>query len=301
MKKIISIVFAAIMLLGSVACVKFSCTKPNEQTPESQITTNQPSNQPSIVPAEDPSDLQPEADPTEPVIVETEKPSYQTEAPVIATEEPAETETPVTTNPVVPAQTSDMYQGFTENDFKALGVTPIVSGNKANCAKFGQWAYGKVYNVISNKEETVAWRMIDITTDCQNEINTYNASHIYQLEPLSDEDLCYYMATYQVYFPENFPQRSWGISYPYMKFSTVSTSLEGDTVPIEYGDGKQISAWCVCVDLEVDREGVVAPGIYTGKCVYYMPKVEPAYLFEAIYSLNEEGTELAHVYCDNVR
>lgn len=78
-------------------------------------------------------------------------------------------------------------------------------------AALGQWIKSTRYSATSSKYETIYWRVIGITYDCQEDIDRYNSeNHIYVFNPLENEDLRYCMVMYEVCFPEDFPAQDWG-------------------------------------------------------------------------------------------
>ena len=79
-------------------------------------------------------------------------------------------------------------------------------------AKLGDWVETKRYSAEDSQYHTVYYRITDIVRGAQDEVDAYNASDSFvKLENLDNDDLEYCMLTYEVYFPEDFPQADYGI------------------------------------------------------------------------------------------
>lgn len=184
-----------------------------------------------------------------------------------------------TSEPVAPSNGSvDLSNAVTETD----ALAP---------AALGQWIKSGKYSTASGQDETVYWRIVEVTTDCQADIDRYNGEdHLYIFEPLEQEELAYHIAIYEVYFPEDFPAAEWGISSPYISISAKNPNGGG----IEY---KGFSYIGLGSSYNIAEDQDIFPGdVYTGKALFAMIDDDVEYVFEYYYDSNDEEIGLIHDY-----
>lgn len=169
--------------------------------------------------------------------------------------------------------------------------------NITNPAKINQWVKTQRYNSVSNNYETIYWRITDITIDCQEVIDKYNSEdHIYKITPIEKDGLCYYLATYEVYYPVEYTVRELGITNKTLNISVKNPNSGG----FEY-DGIVYVGLGSCLDLNSNIDETLMPGnIYTGKILYTMLKDEPEYVFSYCYSKDNQDA-LTYTYISNER
>lgn len=163
-------------------------------------------------------------------------------------------------------------------------------------APLGAWIKSARYSPVSGEYETVYWRIIGTTFDCQDELDRYNSEeHIYIFEDPEQEDIDWCMVTYEVFFPKEFSAQEWGISSPELSLSAVNPTGGG----IEY---KGI-AWVglgSCTDI-TEKTDVFPGDTWTGKALYPMIHADGIeYVFE--YGYSEPGSEdngLAYAYSES--
>lgn len=150
-------------------------------------------------------------------------------------------------------------------------------------AALGQWIQSTAHSYDSEQEETVYWRIVDITSDCQEDIDRYNGeSHFYVFDPLEDEDLAYRIATYEVYYPEDFPAGDKRIYSPDISLYAQNPKGGG----INY---KGVSYIGLGSCYEVAEKQEIFPGdVYVGKVLYVMINDDVEYVFRYRHK-NDEG------------
>lgn len=218
---------------------------------------------------------------------EVPTPPVETEAPLpadtpteeLAAEDPTEgspAETPVLIQP------SDGNIDLTNAAVETSATEP---------AALGQWVKSTRYSAVSRQYETIYWRIIDVTFDCQQDIDRYNAEgHIYSFPELEDETLAYCMATYEVYFPEDFTAPDWGLTSSDLNFSARNPFGGG----IDY---KGVSYIGLGNTRDVSEEQTIMPGeVYTGKAVYIMVNDDVDYVFEYGYYENSIDDGMMYNY-----
>lgn len=194
-------------------------------------------------------------------------------------EEPGEEAEEETSEPVAPSNGSvDLSNVATETE----ALAP---------AALGQWIQSTTYSATSGLYETMYWRIVEVTTDCQEDIDRYNEEdHLYVFEPLEQEELAYHMAIYEVYFPEDFPAAEWGISSPYISISANNPNGGG----IEYRGFAYIGLGS---SYNIAEEQDIFPGdVYTGKALFAMIDDDVEYVFEYYHNTNDEEDGLIHDY-----
>ena len=176
-------------------------------------------------------------------------------------------------------------------DPENIDITNAVETTSAQePAKLGEWIKSTRYSAASQEYETIYWRVIGTTYDCQEDIDRYNGeNHLYEFTKLENEDLAYCKVTYQVYFPAEFSAKEWGISSANLSLYAENPNGGG----IEW-KGMAYIGLGSCHDITVDQE--IMPGdVFTGEAIYVMindPSVE--YVFE--YSHNALGADGEMLY-----
>lgn len=198
--------------------------------------------------------------------VSSEPESKESESP--ATAEP--TETPSDTEK--PATSVDVSDAITET-------------SPEKPAALGQWVKSAKYSPFSKKYETVYWRVIGTTFDCQADIDRYNAEgNLMQIDELESEVLSYCKVSYEVYFPETFSMAEYGVTSPDLSLSVQSPDGGG----IEY-DGVSYIGLSMTHDISVEQE-IHHGDVFKGEAIYAMiddPSV--SYVFK--YGHTPEGQE----------
>lgn len=156
-------------------------------------------------------------------------------------------------------------------------------------AAFGQWIKSTRYSATSHQYETVYWRAIGITDDCQGDIDRYNnENHLYTFEQLENDDLKYLIVMYEVYYPEEFPAEDWGITSADISLSIKNPEGGGFTYK-----GVTYIGLSSAYDISLDQE--IHPGdVFSGKALFVMVNDDVDYLFE--YSHNNENDEFVYDY-----
>ena len=151
-------------------------------------------------------------------------------------------------------------------------------------AALGQWIQSTAHSYDSDQEETVYWRIVDITSDCQEDIDRYHGekNHFYVFDPLEDEDLAYRIATYEVYYPEDFPAGDRGIFSPDITLHARNPKGGG----IKYKGVSYIGLGS-CYEI-AEKQEIFAGDVYVGKVLYVMINDDVEYVF-AYSHKNVEG------------
>ena len=151
-------------------------------------------------------------------------------------------------------------------------------------AALGQWIQSTAHSYDSEQEETIYWRIVDITSDCQEDIDRYHGekNHFYVFEPLENEDFAYRIATYEVYYPEDFPAGDKKIFSPYITLHARSPKGGG----IKYKGVAYIGLGS-CYEI-AEKQEVFAGDVYVGKVLYVMINDDVEYVFSYSHK-NDEG------------
>lgn len=150
-------------------------------------------------------------------------------------------------------------------------------------AEVGQWIESTTYSATTHQYETIYWRVVEVTSDCQADIDRYNGEdHIYTFEPLENEDLAYRIVIYEVYFPEDYPAQEWGISSPELSLWPKNPNGGGITY-------KGVTYIGLGGSYEVAEDQEIFPGdVYTGKALYVMIDDDVDYVFEYSHNNNSD-------------
>lgn len=143
-------------------------------------------------------------------------------------------------------------------------------------AALGQWIQSTAYSAVSQQYETIYWRIVEITSDCQADIDRYHGekNHFYVFDPLENEDFAYRIATYEVYYPEDFHASSWGIGSPHISLYAKNPNGGG----IKHKGVSYIGLGS-CYEI-AEKQEVFAGDVYVGKVLYVMIDDEVEYVFE---------------------
>lgn len=151
-----------------------------------------------------------------------------------------------------------------------------VDGTLNNPAKLNEWIKIKMYNPVSDNDDECYVRITGVVSGAavDQAIAEYEVSHTYlTINELEYDDLEYMYYTYDVYFPNEWEARDYGISSPDADSSITNT--EGSSRIGNYILG---SAWEITPD-EDDQE-VHPGGMYHGKKLYAMVKGNTSYYVE---------------------
>lgn len=197
----------------------------------------------------------------EPVLGETETTSEA--APEEAEKAVKATETPKT-NEQVQAKDDEIPDAVYPTDIN-------------NPAQLGQWVKSSRYNVVTEKDETIYCRIVNITTDYKEDIDRYNqTSSFLKFEALDDDNLTYVIATYEIYFPKTFSEGEYGISsYDLRDLNAVNPEGGGFQK-----DGQVYVGLGNTYDLKLKPDTTLHAGdTYTGKAAFTMVDGETGYIF----------------------
>ena len=285
MKKYLSLALVLVCLLSLVGCGSGgkSVTGNKEITiGDTTITiskgdsdTAEPENKPEEKPIETP-EVKPD---------ETEKPVETPEVKTDETEKPVETptENPVETpteNPV--ENTADKPEETTDVGGIDIGTTTKPSdgaithteSSLESPAKLGDWHRTTRYSPTSGDYEECYYRVIEIQRGdtAAKFVDDYNNSDKYSyFEKIEDDDLEYCVIKYEMYFPEDFPAESWGISTADIDFDIKPVDSEYSSFVV---DGvSYIGLGYVYDASEYIDNGELMPGdTWTGYGVFGMHK-----------------------------
>lgn len=162
-------------------------------------------------------------------------------------------------------------------------------------AKLGDWVETKRYSAEDSQYHTVYYRITDIVRGAQDEVDAYNASDSFvKLENLDNDDLEYCMLTYEVYFPEDFPQADYGITSVDMDFGIENPDGGG----IEKDGVAYIglsSVWDISEAPEIN-EFYAGDTFTEGKAIFAMVKDVSGYVVESSYP--DENDEMVYSYVE---
>lgn len=208
--------------------------------------------------------------PTTPVTVEKEHETISETTEKVPETVPEETEeTPETTEA---PKTNEPVQSEDNEIPDAVYPTDI-----NNPAKLGQWVKSSRYNVVTEKDETIYCRIVQVTTDYKEDIDNYNqTSSFLKFEALEDDNLTYVVATYEVYFPKTYSEGEYGISsYDLRDLSAVNPEGGGFQK-----DGQVYVGLGNTYDLKLKPDTTLHAGdTYTGKAAFTMVDGETGYVF----------------------
>lgn len=266
MKKLFAIVLALLMMVMLVACEFGS----QNEAGEGAQTTGQVETTEGTVPDE-----------------ETTEPTEESSE---ATEEPTEESTKATEDTTEEA--SEATEGATVDPDDVDISNAVESTSAEEPAKLGQWIKSTRYSAASGEYETIYWRVIGTTFDCQEDIDRYNSEdHLVEFTELENDDLSYCKVSYQVYFPENFSAHEWGISSSDLSLRAVSLDRGG----FEW-KGVTYLGLGSCQDITEEQE--VMPGdVVNCESIFVMindPSIE--FMFEYVHNTLGAGDDIARDY-----
>ena len=252
MKKCIALIFACLLLIPAIACIK-----PKQ-----------------------------EAEP-EPVL--TPIPALPTTAPTpyeeILYEDYADEEVTIIINPVLD---SDLEEPATtpNTDVSEDVLDATESITPAEHALRTYWVKAKKYNEVTKKNETIYWRVFAITClDIEQDIKHYNDTHKEKLPLIKSNDIRYWIAYYEVFFPKEYkePEDGQGI-----RDGSIRLEVKDENGKDIVYQGLTFKAH----EIETDMTYVVHSGsCYRGAIVYPM-YIGRHYLFEYSYRTDNSRKEL---------
>lgn len=203
-----------------------------------------------------------------------------------AAEEPTEESTETT------EKASEATEGYTVDPDDVDISNAVESTSAEEPAKLGQWIKSTRYSAASGEYETIYWRVIGTTFDCQEDIDRYNSEdHLVEFTELENDDLSYCKVSYQVYFPEDFSAKEWGISSAELSLRAQSPDGGG----IEW-NGMSYIGLGSCQDISVEQE--IMPGdVFNGEAIFVMiddPSI--VYVFEYYHNTLGAGDEIIYDY-----
>lgn len=272
-KKILSILLIVTLVLCMTACSNKSSDNDDTTATTESVTEEPTTEQPTETTSEEPQ----------------ETTSSATEEP---TEEPSEESTEETQEATSNTEESTSEQAdivIPEVDVSTIASSAVEGTTAEAPAEVGTWIKSTRYCPTSSSYETVYWRIVGTTFDCQEDIDRYNSEdHLIGFEELENELFSYCKVVYQVYFPEEFTAYDWGISAT--ELSVRALNPEGGGIKYQ---GISYIGLGTCYDISVDQE--IMPGdVFTGEAIFIMidaPEIE--YIFEyAHQELGKDGEML---------
>jgi DNA-binding LytR/AlgR family response regulator len=206
----------------------------------------------------------------------------------------AATTTAITTTTTTEKATEAVTTAHEAENGGASSITPgdikPVEASKENPAKVGEWVETKRYNTLVKEDRTIYFRITDILygESAQTEIDAYNENSRRQYTELDDPDLGYYVIVYDVYFPEDYPAETYGITSTDITFYAKNPDGGGIKFNgrsyIGLGSSNNISE---SLDINVLYPG----GTWTGKSLFTMVKNFSDYEIECYYF--EDSTQIS--------
>ena len=285
MKKLVSILLVIAMLATLfVACSDDKKEKETEAKGSDVATTEQK----TTVAGTEEATVEP-VPATVPATTEKEEPTTIAETEPV-TEAPTEATTEESTEEATVSQPEpfDGNLDVSEDDVATAGDYTDIK----NPAKLGQWV--KAYYVNGDTEHgTYYWRIVDVTNDCEKDIEEWNAAgHIRQFTKIEQDAFEYKKVTVQYYFPKDYKCGEYGISTSTKVQPSAKNpdgggfTLDGVTY-IGLGQGYSIHDTSVRYN-----PGESCLGVY----IYAMLKDFDGYVFDMSFS-NADG-EYVHCYSD---
>lgn len=191
-------------------------------------------------------------------------------------------------------ETEEAEEETTQEAVPAGDIKPVETTIDSP-AKLGDWVETKRYSAEDSQYHTVYYRITDIVRGAQDEVDAYNASDSFvKLENLDNDDLEYCMLTYEVYFPEDFPQADYGITSVDMDFGIENPDGGG----IEKDGVAYIglsSVWDISEAPEIN-EFYAGDTFTEGKAIFAMVKDVSGYVVESSYP--DENDEMVYSYVE---
>ena len=181
---------------------------------------------------------------------------------------------------------------------KIVKITPAdikpVEGTKENPAALGDWIQICRYNTFSKDDQPVFIRLDGIVRgdEAQAIVDAYNENTRRPIKDLEDPDLEYCILNYTVYFPEEFPAESYGITSTSIRFSAGNPN--GGGIP---SNGRSYIGIGLCDDISPNISiNTLFPGDgWAGIAVFTMVKDYDGFVFETYYNTNG-GEGLSYTY-----
>lgn len=191
-------------------------------------------------------------------------------------------------------ETEEAEEETTQEAVPAGDIKPVETTIDSP-AKLGDWVETKRYSAEDSQYHTVYYRITDIVRGAQDEVDAYNASDSFvKLENLDNDELEYCMLTYEVYFPEDFPQADYGITSVDMDFGIENPDGGG----IEKDGVAYIglsSVWDISEAPEIN-EFYAGDTFTEGKAIFAMVKDVSGYVVESSYP--DENDEMVYTYVE---
>lgn len=191
-------------------------------------------------------------------------------------------------------ETEEAEEETTQEAVPAGDIKPVETTIDSP-AKLGDWVETKRYSAEDSQYHTVYYRITDIVRGAQDEVDAYNASDSFvKLENLDNDELEYCMLTYEVYFPEDFPQADYGITSVDMDFGIENPDGGG----IEKDGVAYIglsSVWDISEAPEIN-EFYAGDTFTEGKAIFAMVKDVSGYVVESSYP--DENDEMVYSYVE---
>lgn len=167
-----------------------------------------------------------------------------------------------------------------------------------NPAELGQWVESSVYSVPDKLDHKVYLRVTDIVrgSEAQAIVDEYNSNeeNLKEFDAISDDKVEFCVMSYEIYFPEDFPESS--------GTSDISFSIKGtdDLGGIEGTDGKYYTGLSNVYDITPEVDMTIKPNsTVQGKAVFYMLKGVSDYVIQNIY--NSEKIDIDNIKTSYIR
>lgn len=180
----------------------------------------------------------------------------------------------------------------TPDEGKSAG-TPDITPTEAALekpAQIGEWVEAKKRSVQDKNYHTVYFRLTGVIAgeEAKKIVDEYNAAgNVVKVSDLEKEDLEYRVVTYEVYFPEDFPQADYGISDVGLNLNLCNLKDSGAIA----GYIGLSTVWDISDKPDTFHAGET---FKEGRAVFAMVKGSSEYLFKYGYK-DENGTQ-ANVY-----
>lgn len=208
-----------------------------------------------------------------------------------ATEEETEDETEEETEEDEDSSDDDSTDSKLLSDQYSDGSAPedvVDASDISSPAEVGDWVETKVYCAVDSAYHTVYARVTEIKRGAEDDVDEYNSNaKAVTLSDLDDDNLEYCLISYEVYFPEDFPQKDYGITSTTVDFSI--SSVDGGAIK---ADDNMYVGLSTTWDISEEPESntfYAGSTFEDGKAVFAMVKNFSDYVIEITY--REDGEE----------
>ena len=148
------------------------------------------------------------------------------------------------------------------------------------------WIKAAKYNEVTGKNETIYWRVFSISSyEVEYYIQEYNRTHDDKIPLIKSNDIMYYVAAYEVFYPRDWKEPEDGKGIRDTEIKLEITDEKGNDMIV---DGTPVRARVI----ETHFYDVHAGSCYRGQILYPM-YVGQHYLFEYKYYREGSSKELS--------